>query len=164
MKYKFYVDNLKISKISLANALNLFYKLLIISAIIMPFISEEIYSILYKKFRNVKSIHIENWPAVYKNIPKDLIEIGKIGIDIIKILRMNKSKLQIPLNQGISKVIILSDKLNLEKIKYLVNDIKNTIRIEHLELIEKSMEISFKEQPILTEIIEELNLTIYLFK
>jgi len=164
IKYKFYVDDLKVRKISLRNALNLFYKLIIISAIIMPFISEEIYSILYKNFKNVRSIHLERWPAPYQNVPKELVESGKFGIELIKILRMNKSKLQIPLNQGISKVIILSDELNLEKIKSLKNDIENTIRIEHLELIEKSMETSIKEQPNLTEIIEELNVTVYFFK
>ncbi len=164
IKYKFYVDDLKVRKISLRNALNLFYKLIIISAITMPFISEEIYSILYKNFKNVRSIHLESWPAPYQNIPKELVESGKFGIELIKILRMNKSKLQIPLNQGISKVIILSDELNLEKIKSLKKDIENTIRIEHLELIEKSMETSIKEQPNLTEMIEELNITVYFFK
>jgi len=164
IKYKFYVDDLEIRKISLRNALNLFYKLLIISAITMPYISEEICSILYKNFRNVKSIHLENWPAPYQNITKELVESGKFGIEIIKSLRMNKSKLQIPLNQGIKKVIIIADKLNLEKIKSFKEDIINIIRIEHLELFEKTMETSIEEQPILTEINKELNITILFFK
>ena len=54
--------------------------------------------------------------------------------------------------------------MNLEKIKSLKKDIENTIIIEHLELIEKSMETSIKEQPNLTEIIEELNVIVYFFK
>ena len=54
--------------------------------------------------------------------------------------------------------------MNLEKIKSLKKDIENTIRIEHLELIEKSMESSIKEQPNLTENIEKLNITVYFFK
>ena len=164
IKYKFYVDDPKVSKISLKNALSLFYKLITISTITMPFISEEIYSIIYKNLKKLNSIHLESWPEPYQNLPKELVESGKIGIEIIKLLRMNKSKLQMPLNQEIKKVIILSNEKNLKKIKNLTKDIVNTIRIESLELIEKSKENSIKEKPDLTAIIEDLNVVVYLFK
>jgi valyl-tRNA synthetase len=164
IKYKFYIDDLQLRKISLRNALNLFYKLLTVIAITMPFISEEIYSILYSKFKHVKSIHLENWSKPYRNISSELVESGKIGIEIIKFLRMNKSNLQIPLNQAIKRIIILSDKKKIELLKILKEDIKSTIRIDSLEFIEDIKKSSIKQTPDLIEIIEELNISIYFFK
>ncbi|MFX1281244.1 MAG: valine--tRNA ligase [Promethearchaeota archaeon] len=163
IKYKFYVEDIQVRKISLRNALNLFYKLLTSIAITMPFISEEIYSILYSKFRNVKSIHLENWPEAYPNLPSALVESGKIGIEIIKFLRMTKSNLQIPLNQEIKRIIILSKKENIENLNNVREDIKSTIRIENLE-IEDKMITSIKEKADLIEELEDLNMSIYIFK
>ncbi|MFX0030096.1 MAG: valine--tRNA ligase [Candidatus Hermodarchaeota archaeon] len=164
IKYKFYVEDLQVRTISLRNALNLFYKLLIIIAITMPFISEEIYSILYSKFKNMKSIHLEKWPVPYQRVPKELVENGKLGIEIIKFLRMNKSKLQIPLNQEIERIIILSDREKLGKIKMMEEDIKSTIRIKFLEFIEDTNKSSIKEKPNFIEDIEELSISIYIYR
>ena len=163
IKYKFYVNDIQVRKISLRNALNLFYNLLTSIAITMPFISEEIYSILYSKFRNGKSIHLENWPKAYPNIPSALVESGKIGVEIIKFLRMTKSNLQIPLNQEIKRIIILSKKENIEHLNEVREDIKSTIRIENLE-IEDKMITSIKDKADLIEELEDLNTSIYIFK
>ena len=164
IKYKFYVDDLQLRKISLRNALNLFYKLLTVIAITMPFISEEIYSILYSRFRNIKSIHKENWPLIYQNISKEMYESGKLGVEIIKLLRMNKSKLQMPLNQEIKQVIILTNKEKLEMIKVLEEDIRSTIRIANIEFLEDLEEFPSKQKPDLIEKIEDLNISIHIFK
>jgi len=164
IKHKFYSEDKQTRESSLKNALNLFYRLLNISSIIMPFISEEIYSILFKKYTNLKSIHLENWPTPYENISQELAERGKLGIEIIKFLRMNKSKLQIPLNQEISKVFILTEKNKIIDFKNLKEDIMNTIRIDDLEIIDKSMENSIKEKPDLKQEIKELNISVYIFK
>ncbi|MBY8989423.1 MAG: valine--tRNA ligase [Candidatus Lokiarchaeota archaeon] len=164
IKYKFYVDDLQLRKISLRNALNLFYKLLTVIAITMPFISEEIYSILYSRFRNIKSIHKENWPLIYQNISMEMYESGKLGVEIIKLLRMNKSKLQMPLNQEIKQVIILTNKEKLDMIKVLEEDIRSTIRIANLEFLEDLEDSAIKQKPDLIEKIEDLNISIHIFK
>jgi len=164
IKYKFYADDKKAQKTSLKNALSLFYKTLNILAITMPFIAEEIYSILYQKFKNLKSIHLEKWPTPYQDITEDLANIGKIGVEIIKFLRMNKSKLQIPLNQKISKVIILANKDKIKEINDLSEDIKNTVRIGILEIKEKSSEITAEVKPDLEQGIEELDIGVRVFK
>ncbi|MFX1408766.1 MAG: valine--tRNA ligase [Promethearchaeota archaeon] len=164
IKHKFYSEDQQTREISLKNALNLFYQLLKISSVIMPFISEEIYSILFKNFVNIKSIHLEKWPIYYEGISEELAEKGKLGIEIIKILRMNKSQLQIPLNQEVSKVIIIIEANLLKNIEFLKQDIKSTIRIDNLEIIEKSMESYIKEKPNLMQEVKELNLSIYIFK
>ena len=127
----------------------------------MPFISEEIYSNMYKKFKNLKSIHLERWPSPYDNISEELAEKGKFGIDIIKILRNYKSKHQIPLNQEVNRVIILSDKNKQEIINDLKEDIKNTIRVKKLEIYEKNQDDKIKNKPDLKEIIDELGIIFY---
>jgi len=161
IKYKFYSDDNKIREIALKNSLNLFYNILKIFAIIMPFISEEIYSILFKKYKKSKSIHLETWPTSYDNISEESAKEGKLGIEIIKILRNYKSKLKIPLNQEVLKIIIFSDNNKLKLIDNLKNDIKNTIRIKKLEIYEKSQENSIKNKPELKEAIEELGIIFY---
>ncbi|TFG21684.1 MAG: valine--tRNA ligase [Promethearchaeota archaeon] len=161
IKYKFYSEEQETREWALKNALNLFYKMLTIFAIIMPFISEEIYSNMYKKFKKLKSIHLERWPTPYENISEELAEKGKFGIDIIKILRNYKSKHQIPLNQEITRVIILSDKNKQEIINDLKEDIKNTIRIKNLEIYEKNQEDKIKDKPDSKEIVDELGIIFY---
>ncbi len=164
IKYKFYVEDKRTREISLKNALNLFYKLLTISSVIMPFISEEIYFILYKQFKDLESITLENWPEPYDHISEALAEQGKLGIEIIKSLRMLKSKLQIPLNESVEKIILITE-IDLHKnIEILKEDIKNTIRINNLEVIGKALEKSIKKKPDLIEHVEDLNITIYYFK
>ncbi|KKK90524.1 hypothetical protein LCGC14_2722120, partial [marine sediment metagenome] len=83
---------------------------------------------------------------------------------IIKFLRMNKSKLQIPLNQKISKVIILANKDKIKEINDLSEDIKNTVRIGILEIKEKSSEITAEVKPDLEQGIEELDIGVRVFK
>ncbi len=164
IKYKFYVEDQRTRETSLKNALNLFYKLLTISSVIMPFISEEIYFILYKQFKDLESINLENWPEPYDHISEALAEQGKLGIEIIKFLRMLKSKLQIPLNESVEKIILITETDQHKNIEILKEDIKNTIRINNLEVIGKSLEESIKKKPDLIEYVEDLNITVYYFK
>ncbi|MFX1405645.1 MAG: valine--tRNA ligase [Promethearchaeota archaeon] len=164
IKYKFYSEDEKIQQISLKNALNLFYKLIIIFSFIMPFISEEIYSILFKKYTKLKSVHLEKWATIYDKIPQDLADKGKLGIELIKNVRNFKSKLQIPLNQEIKRITILVPRDHVNEIGDLKEDIKQTLRIKTLEILERSKQESIKEKPDLIEEMEDLNLKIFFFK
>jgi len=94
----------------------------------------------------------------------DELKDKKKNLNIIKFLRMQKSKLQIPLNQSIRKVILISETNQLKKIDNLKEDIKFTLRIENLEIIEKSQEKKIKEKSDLKQDIKDLNITTYLFK
>jgi valyl-tRNA synthetase len=164
IKYKFYSDELKIRETSLKNALNLFYKFLNIFAIFMPFISEEIYTIIYKQFKNTGSIHLVSWPDSFEKLSEDLIEKGKLGFEIIKFLRTAKSRNQIPLNQKLTKVIILTGSNNLRIIESLKADIQNTIRIEKLEIMDNTKQKSVKIKPDIIQPFEDLNLIFWIFK
>jgi len=164
IKYKFYSEDQNIKEISLKNALNLFYNMLKIFAVIMPFISEEIYHNIYKKYINLKSIHLEKWPSFYSQISEESSEKGKIITELIKFLRNLKSKTQIPLNQEISRMIIFSE----DKIQQTINESKidliNTIRIQKLEVYNNNQENDIKEKPEIKEYIEDLRISIYFSK
>jgi valyl-tRNA synthetase len=164
IKYKFYSEDLNIKKNSLKNALNLFYKILKIFAIIMPFISEEIYSIIYREFKGLDSIHLEQWPTGYEEISEEQIESGKIAIKLIQNLRKMKSQLQIPLNQELSEVRIISDSDQIKKIKKISKDISETIRIKNMEIVDNKDIGSIKKNPDLKEDFEDLDLSVFLFK
>ena len=129
----------------------------------MPFITEEIFSILYSNYKELKSIHLEQWPLSYDNVSDELANRGKLAIDIIKFLRSCKSKLQIPLNQEISRVVISSSKSSINEIERLKTYISSTIRIKKFEIIENKSEKELIGTPKLKEHYEDLNLVIFFF-
>lgn len=164
IKYKFYSEDESLRKRSLRNALILFYNILKVFSVIMPFITEEIYHILYKQFKELKSIHLENWAQSFTNLSEELIQYGKLGIDLIRNLRNIKSKLQIPLNQEISEVYIISVKDNVNYLELIKSDISNTLRINNLIFLKKPQKKTIKRTPDLKEDYTDLGLSIYFFK
>ena len=162
IKYKFYSDNENIRSSSLKHALNLMYKILKIFAVIMPYITEEIYSIIYKRFIGSESIHLEKWPNPYEEISDNSAKQGELCIKLIKNLRMYKSKLQIPLNQEIERVFILTDKEQINLIKNLKENIVNTIRIKELEILDKSEEKKLNNDIKYKDNIEDINVSIFI--
>jgi len=83
---------------------------------------------------------------------------------VIKILRNFKSKLQIPLNQEINKVVISTSQNLIDDIEKIKTDISNTIRIKKFEIIDRKKEKDIKTTPELQEYSEDLNLTVFFFK
>jgi valyl-tRNA synthetase len=164
IKYRFYSENESIKKTALINALNLFYEFLKIFSIFMPFISEEIYSIVYKPFKELKSIHLESWSNGYSQISSKKAEIGKMGIDIIKFLRNLKSKSKMPLNQEIERIILLTSDENIEKIEKISEDITNTIRINRLDLLNSEHENEIEIIPDVKEKFDDYGILTYFFK
>jgi len=165
IKYRFYSENRRIRINAIKIALNLFHKILISFAFIMPFITEEIYSILFKKFTKIASIHQESWPSPFTGISDAMTRTGDVLIDIIKRLRNIKSKLQLPLNQKVSHVIITSSQKELVKmINDFAKDIENTIRIKKLEVKDEKLINEEDVEPNLIEKIDTLQIKILFFK
>ncbi len=163
IKYKFYLKDEAIKQNALEAVLNLMHKILKILAIISPFISEDIHSILFKNYIKQKSIHLEKWPVPYKGISEKLAEQGKFGIEIIKNVRMVKSSNKIPLNQELNKVILILDINKAKMLEALQIDIKKTIRIKELIVIDKETQRSLTT-PDIEEKIEDLDLNILIYK
>ncbi len=163
IKYKFYLEDAAIKQNALKAVLNLMYKILKILAIISPFISEDIYSILFKNYIKQKSIHLEKWSVPYQRIPEKFAEQGKFCLEIIKNIRMVKSSNKIPLNQELNKVILILDINRVKMLEALQIDIKKTIRIKELIVIDKETQESL-DTPDIEENIEDLGLNILIFK
>jgi valyl-tRNA synthetase len=164
IKYKFYSEDKLIRTHSFKNALILFYSILKLFSIIMPFITEEIYHILYKRFSNLKSIHLESWVEPFGNLDEKLNDHVKLGIELIKNIRNVKSKLQIPLNQEITEIIILTNKDKVKGLELIKTDISNTLRINNLTIVQKEQIKTIKREPDLKENYEELGVSLYFFK
>ncbi len=164
IKYKFYSEDKQTQENALKNALNLFYQILKLFAIIMPFIAEEINFLLFNKFKKIPSIHLEKWPLTYENLSEDLIEQGRIGIELIKRLRTIKSSLKLPLNEEISRIALIAEKNILEKLEGLKEDIENTIRIKKLDVIDKVEEKNIKDRPDFKDIFKAFDIKIYFYR
>ncbi|MBY9005778.1 MAG: valine--tRNA ligase [Candidatus Lokiarchaeota archaeon] len=163
IKFKFYLEDEKIRSNALKNALHLLYKILKIFAIFMPFISEEIYSIIYSQFIDLKSIHLDKWPLKYEIMSGNSAKYGELCIKIIKSLRTFKSKLQIPLNQEIEKVYLFTNKNQVSILKDFKENIVNTIRIKELIILNKSEEEANNLEPEKREFIEDIDVSLNLF-
>ncbi|MEJ2252026.1 MAG: class I tRNA ligase family protein, partial [Candidatus Lokiarchaeota archaeon] len=163
IKYKFYSDDIKESTLALKNALNIFYKILKLFAIIMPFISEEIYDIIYKDFINSKSIHLEQFPKEYEKLKHEKAKEGEVCIKITKNLRQIKSKNKIPLNQEIDKIILIKPEGSNKISKKALENIKQTLRIKELIVSDKLEREIETNDNIFKENIEEMGIETYFF-
>ncbi len=163
IKYKFYLNDESTKITALKNALILFYEVLKIFSIIMPFISEEIYQIIYQPLKSLKSIYFEEWPVPFEKISKDLVEKGKLAIEIIKSLRTTKSQLKIPLNNEVKKVVLSSNSLNTKFLEEIKIDIQNTIRIQDLSIFDKNDAELDQEKPEVKDFLEDYELEIFFY-
>lgn len=108
---------------------------------IMPHITEELYQRYYKDMDmpRSKSIHISKWPEPVQ-IAKDCENTGEQVKEIISAIRVWKSSIGIPLNQEISRAVIITnpDKPITERLIDYIDDIKNTVRAKTIEITDES--------------------------
>ena len=76
----------------------------------MPHITEELYQIYFKNEEKEKSIHITSWPKAEKINNKKIEEAGDRAVEIIKEVRMFKSKAQKSMKAPIILTIEEKDK------------------------------------------------------
>jgi valyl-tRNA synthetase len=163
IKFRFYSDDIEVKTNAIRNALTLFYKVLTTLSFIMPFISEEIHEILYKDYYPIKSLLFEFWPNTYEEISSKKLEKGRLIILTIKALRNIKSTLKVPLNQEISRVVISTQNSILLQLNQFV-DIKETLKINELEVINSSMKSKIPKKFDHSEANDDLEGTIYISK
>ena len=139
VKYRFYTDVPE--EVKLAGLYTLYSVILDslkILAPVIPFITEDIYQLLFKNNENIESIHLTKWPESY-NIKQN--STGEQIISIIKDFRNQKASKKIPLNAEIEKAHIQIPKLSQKDIKIIKEDISKTIKVKYLELdTEKTIE------------------------
>lgn len=89
---------------------------------IMPYITEELYQIYFRKNEKAKSIHLLQWPESDKKLIDEKIEvIGDRFIEILKEVRMAKSKAQKSMK---AEIILTLEKKDYDLLKDVLDDLK----------------------------------------
>ncbi len=143
VKYRFYTEVSEDIKVAGQYTLySVILDSLKILAPVIPFITEEIYQLLFKEHEKIKSIHLTEWPKQYEineNSSGDLI------IKIIKEFRNQKASKKIALNQEIQRAHVKIPKV-LEENKIIIKrDIAKTLKILDLNIESIDTKDKFEE-------------------
>ena len=147
IKWRWHFPDPIIQSKSLQTALKIFYDALKMLGIILPFIAEEIFSVIYQQWAPETSIHQTSWPAslqsmwkredtakegqvqIFPNAPR-----GEIQITILALLRAAKSQAKIPLNALIERAKIFLPADHLPLTSNDIASIANPLNITNLEI------------------------------
>ncbi len=115
----------------------LYYSLLTIIKLIapiMPYITEEIYSLYFSSIEEKKSIHLSNWPRINnKLIDEKVEEAGDVAVDIISVVRKFKTEKKLSIVAPIKNIVISTDKYD-GYVKDLEKDIKTITKSEKIDI------------------------------
>jgi valyl-tRNA synthetase len=113
------------------------YRILQLLAPVMPFMTEEIYQLMYSEQKKIQSIHLSPWPAPNTKLINDEAEKnGDLVIAVITEIRREKSEKHLPLNSPIKRLKIYArQKESAKAIMEGKEDISGTCKISHLEII-----------------------------
>jgi len=133
IKYRLYSGKEKDSALwTLYNSLLIQLKLF---APFIPFVTEELYQLLFKQYEKDKSIHLSNWPEPL-TVPADdeVLKLGRIAVECIAALRKWKKLNNMSLAEEVETVTLAHpDVANAEKVRI---EVEKTMRIKKLVLKE----------------------------
>ena len=104
---------------------------------IIPYITEEIYQLVFKKDGAAASIHISAWPREQKTFIDDSAEaIGDMLVEVATAVRRYKSEKKIPMGSQLEKlkIAVLRDE-NAEILKKCLIDIKSVTRAKVIDIV-----------------------------
>ncbi len=112
-----------------------------ILAPIMPYITEEIYQLVFRRCELKESVHLTGWPEINTELIDENAEtIGKALVEIATLIRRHKSEKQLPMNTPLSYMKVTTPASSLlDELQGCIDDIKSVTRVESIEL-EKSVE------------------------
>ncbi|MBL7054589.1 valine--tRNA ligase [Candidatus Woesearchaeota archaeon] len=97
---------------------------------IMPYITEEIYDIYYKKHEKDKSIHLSKWPSLDLT-SKNAEATGDFAVHIIREIRKAKAEKNLSLKSPVKK-IIAKGKISKEEFESVKEDIIASTNTEEI--------------------------------
>ena len=146
VKYRIYE---KISDIDLQTAQYVLYFIILnslkIFAPFAPFITEELYNLIFSKHEQIPSIHLTPWPESFKNLNETAVTNGERAIDFIKKLRDAKAKRRLALSKPIPALFIKGEVDLLKDLEMQKQVIAKTLKIEKLEFVSKILEPTVDE-------------------
>jgi len=103
---------------------------------IMPYITEEVYQMFFKKYDDKKSVHISDWPEYNKKfVDKDVEKIGDVLIYTVEKARQAKSEQNLSLKNP-AKRIVVKAKITEKDFDTIKDDIIGSTNCEKLEFEE----------------------------
>jgi valyl-tRNA synthetase len=107
-----------------------------------PHVVEEIYQLMYAKYKGHKSIHISPWPSVDKTMIDERAEkAGDVIMAVIAEIRKEKAENHKPLNAEIKRLTIYArDKETAKAVMDGKTDIAGTCKASYVEIILKKGE------------------------
>lgn len=110
-----------------------FLEILKLFAPFLPYITEEIYSIIYKQRVGEKSIHITRWPEADSSLMDEESELKtELLISILRGVRKRKTEMKIHQNHWISELAIESPDSVEKEILKIESDLKSAARAEKI--------------------------------
>jgi valyl-tRNA synthetase len=110
---------------------------------IMPFITEEIYQLYFKKFEGKESIHICDWPITIKISGENIENAGDLAIKVIGAARKYKSENKLSLKEELAKVTITCNTEEKKLLELVITDIKSTTKIKEVEFNDGEFGVKF---------------------
>ncbi len=104
-------------------------------SVFTPHVCEEVYQNVYRKFENVKSVHISEWPAPCME-DNEALQIGEFVKELIARIRNWKVEQIRGVGSEINRVIITGK--NAKLAACCTETISKTLRIKSLEIAEKA--------------------------
>ena len=93
-----------------------------------PFITEDIYQNIFRKYEKEVSVHILKWPEEEKNfLDENAEKLGDMAIDIIAKVRQFKSDNKLSMNAPLKELMISAEHKELTE---LAEDLRGTLKIE----------------------------------
>jgi valyl-tRNA synthetase len=126
IKYRIYGDDKASKKAAQWTVYTCLLNLLKMWAPFMPFVTEEIYTSLFKKYEKTKSIHLTPFPSDLK-ADKDALKLGKTAIKLIAEIRKYKQDHKLSMGAELDSYKIKNKPKDWNKIKLLV---MGTMRIK----------------------------------
>jgi valyl-tRNA synthetase len=111
---------------------------------IMPYVTEEIFKLLFKNEEGENSIHLSNWPKSKKQLINDDSEaLGNALVEIATAARRYKSKKQLPMSTALHllKITTPNDAL-FSELGTCITDIKSVTRARCIELERNTEKVS----------------------
>lgn len=138
VKYRLYEDE-QVLKEQRQSALYTLHETLLsilkIFSPIIPFITEEIYSKMFREREGSRSIHETRWPELDgRDVNETAARIGRLAKEVVAAVRKWKSDHGIPLNQKIGRLRIVTSE---EEVKKCKEDILKTLKASDLQIIKE---------------------------
>ncbi|WP_371804411.1 valine--tRNA ligase [Candidatus Lokiarchaeum ossiferum] len=145
LKYRFNSEH-RFEKLSAIRiCLFISFQLLKIWGILLPFITEELYSRLFSSWIIPKSIHLELWPFLNYNFSQENIESGQLQLKAIKRIRKAKSQVKYALNEYLEEILIYCPEVEQRRLENNLNPVKNTLNVQKITFLSGSELLNLKK-------------------